>query len=659
MYIKEFCIKNFRSIKDLKLSFNKGVNIIIGENNSGKTAVIDALRICLSYGSLNRDIYVNKDSDFYLDSNNPDNDGKEINFDLIFEPENEIERAVFIDMIKQDTDGIHQTIELHFKYFLEENADRSFLRWRIWGGENEGQQVPIEELQLINHTYLGALRDATEKLRPHAYGNKIANLYRNIKCFNNDEDEEVPLTKEKKQELADTIKKQVEVGEWKSILDKGNKIVKEHIIHSTINGKNPDVEFTFLPYSYNDIVDNIEARKPVYVGNETPVKNQKYFSVKQNGLGENNIIYAGTVLGDLIGQNEIESNEYFYSALLIEEPEAHLHPQKQNTFFKYLSSLKNDSVQLFITSHSPTITAKANLDYVTVLQRQANKISAFTLNNSILNENNKKFLSKFLDVTKSQLFFANGVILVEGISEALLLPVFSKIIDEDIDIEKSGIEIVNINGVAFEHFAKLFNSEDESKRMLARCALLTDDDRGQISKNDFKSETIDDKSAKKIFEVLRDNNIIDDLNRILSTNIEQIDFGEEIDKSAIKSKLRAMQDTFSNRAINAQRMDGGNLIVKLAKITFEYAIMVESKFNLRLLKLVYRKMHPKTKFLPNNVTIEDQIHDILVKLYAKKDKSELAYQLAVLLEQYEHLQKRFEVPKYIKEGINWVAKGEK
>ena len=50
MYIKQFNIKNFRVFDEISLLFNKGINIIIGENNSGKTAIIDALRICSGYG---------------------------------------------------------------------------------------------------------------------------------------------------------------------------------------------------------------------------------------------------------------------------------------------------------------------------------------------------------------------------------------------------------------------------------------------------------------------------------------------------------------------------------------------------------------------------------------------------------------------------------
>ncbi|MFA7493091.1 MAG: AAA family ATPase [Proteiniphilum sp.] len=58
MYISQLRIKNFRVFDEIALSLNKGINILIGENNSGKTTIIDALRICLGYGKSDTNIYI-------------------------------------------------------------------------------------------------------------------------------------------------------------------------------------------------------------------------------------------------------------------------------------------------------------------------------------------------------------------------------------------------------------------------------------------------------------------------------------------------------------------------------------------------------------------------------------------------------------------------
>src|SRR5690242_15062099 len=104
MYLKELTIKKFRSISELTLSFNKGLNVIIGENNSGKSAVIDALRICLSLGRQSREIYVKEDEDFYLDTLDPDYQLSPIEFGLRFEVEDALDRAYFATLMWQDPD---------------------------------------------------------------------------------------------------------------------------------------------------------------------------------------------------------------------------------------------------------------------------------------------------------------------------------------------------------------------------------------------------------------------------------------------------------------------------------------------------------------------------------------------------------------------------
>ena len=47
MYISEFSLRNFRNFNKGKLKFNQGINTIIGENGSGKTNILFALRIML------------------------------------------------------------------------------------------------------------------------------------------------------------------------------------------------------------------------------------------------------------------------------------------------------------------------------------------------------------------------------------------------------------------------------------------------------------------------------------------------------------------------------------------------------------------------------------------------------------------------------------
>jgi len=363
---------------------------------------------------------------------------------------------------------------------------------------------------------------------------------------------------------------------------------------------------------------------------------------------------------------DFAKRDYFYQALLIEEPEAHLHPQKQNTFFKYLNTFDQKGIQLFITSHSPTITAKAKLDCLIILQKQMNKISAFTVANSKLNSANIRYLEKFLDVTKSQLFFSNGTILVEGISEALMLPAFARKMSLDYekdhpnqywkyDLDKNGIEIVNVGGVAFDHFAKLYNSENAEKRLGAKCSLISDDDRGLINRKSFINGEINEEKSDQIFKALKKLGAIDKLNRIQKIDVDEL-VGFDTERVEIKRILKEKIIEFSDRAKNALELktENGNLNVQLAERTFEYELLTADRYNTRLMKSIYSKMHPLTTFLNFTASIEDQATEILEKLKYNKDKADFAMNLSCALKEKDHLLKRFVIPEYIKKAIKWL-----
>ena len=220
---------------------------------------------------------------------------------------------------------------------------------------------------------------------------------------------------------------------------------------------------------------------------------------------------------------------------MIEEPEAHLHPQLQDTLFSYFKKMHRRRIQVFITSHSPTITAKTKLRGLSVLEKTNGGLTCTALACLPLGKTDLLKLQRFLDVTKCQLFFAKGVIVVEGISEALLLPVFAKKMGRRYNLERNGVEVVNIGGVAFRPFAKLYHSSDQNGRLHVRCAIVTDDDRA----------------------------------------MKEGSGGKEISK----------------RAKKAVELKGGNLAVNLAEVTFEYELFLANE---ALVKEVYRKMHPKT-----------------------------------------------------------------
>lgn len=668
MYLETLTIKNFRGIKELKLNFNSSVNIIIGENNAGKSAIIDAIRICLSIGKQWKDIGVKNDEDFYINVNELNAPLEPIEFSLVFKIETPQDRQYFQTLLWQNPDDPSDAnLQIQARYSLENNVKgNKVLRWDIWGGENPGQRIKSEEAQLLFYSYLEPLRNAELELRPYAVGNKVTSLFKEMTKYKiervHGEVEEVELNIEKKNQLAKTLQDVIQDRDWTGVVRTGESFVNEHLEKADIRKKESRVHLKLLEYKYDNIVKGVLTRKPVY--NEELLdgdySQQKYFDISQNGLGENNLILASSVLGDLKNRRA-EQIEHYY-ALLIEEPEAHLHPQKQNSFFNYLSSLKDLGVQIFISSHSPTITAKSDLNDLLVLQKQENLVSCFALKNSELTPINKSYLSKFLDVTKSQLFFSNGSILVEGISEALLLPVFAKMIGEEYNLDKNGIELVNINGVAFEPFAKLYNSSDSSKRLSSFCSIITDNDKGLIAAKHFINveQNIDSSKAKLIYVKLKELGIVNGNNRIIDFDKDKdLDIeGYEAESIYVKAILNEMYNKISDRALKAKILEGSNLKVVLANNTFEYELMVANSTNANIMLDVYREMHPKTVFIADDELLHNKALDLLDKLKSNKDKSEFAQQLSFALETTVAIRNSFVVPNYIQDAIRWVINRE-
>lgn len=204
-----------------------------------------------------------------------------------------------------------------------------------------------------------------------------------------------------------------------------------------------------------------------------------------NGLGYNNLIY----IRNLIKQKK--DNDY--NILMIEEPEAHLHPNMQYKLLKYLNSLETirtaDSDkciknQIIITTHSPNISASVDMSKIVILNYdreqdipnviasrmsdnfEIDKIKGlFDLKEISKNEGktekqilqeitslltrSKEHLQKFLDITRSDILFSDRIILVEGLAEKLILPY----IDEEL-ISKH-VSVVEVAGINFNQFLPL------------------------------------------------------------------------------------------------------------------------------------------------------------------------------------------------------------
>ncbi len=452
MFLEKLRIQNFRGISDLTLTFNEGLNIILGENNSGKTRIIDALRLCLGYKDIDRTIYINE-NDFTAGL--PETES--IEFSLYFNG-NSDEQELFYDIFNPET----EYLEIHFKYYIKVKNDRKRIYNKVWGGSFEGQQIPDEIFHELYHIYLDPLRDSGRYLRP-GRNNILGKFFSKV-------DSEYD-----KNEMIQDLNEQINKHRIMSFI----KSSKEGYIDSHLDGMThsdfPQFDINLIPEEYDNFVNNFFITLPVNGGN---------LELSQNGLGYNNLIYMSILLGNLRDMND----EFMYTALCVEEPEAHLHPQLQKSFFNYLMEfLDNDyPFQIFMTSHSPILVSHANLESLIILENINDDITAVNWNNLNLNEKNKKYLTKFFDSVNSNILFSKKVILVEGSSERILLPFFAKIIN--LPFEKESIELIETGGNNnIFHYAKLFLNDAEKEHLKKKCAILVDNDKKHFQ--DSCSET--------------------------------------------------------------------------------------------------------------------------------------------------------------------------
>jgi len=484
LFISRVKIKNFRNFKnvDVKLGHKQ---VIIGENNIGKTNLLKALQLILD-PSLSDEDRMLDESDFTDTLVRPMENKEEIQIDIYISnyQNNKTVLAVLQDATVKDEAG-NEVILLTYKYFPhEDDIGNIEYNYSIYKAGDEAKKFGSYDRKYLNLKVIKALRDVEGEMR----NSRTSPVKKML--------DEYSIDKAKLEYIAEQYKKNgEEILNLDELVDLTSNINKRF---STILGNNDfDMSLQAMEIDPNKVLSSLKLL----------MSNRNTSDIS---LGLNNILYISMVLQMLQDKtvpsllkadvfNELRTKEdsdiltevyeikdsgnYFLkedisvakmeeihsfmdkymstnkgvTILSIEEPEAHLHPVNQRLIYKDV--IKNSNNSVLLTTHSTHITAIAPINSIVHLHAKPGGGTVIHATADMpITDGEFLDVERYLDVKRGEIYLGKGVILVEGIAEEYLVPRFAETLHKSLD--EKGIIVCNINCTNFKPYVKLLRNLD-------------------------------------------------------------------------------------------------------------------------------------------------------------------------------------------------------